>query len=224
FPACSIKKDASRVISLDELKALVVAGADTDVQFLDTRSSDEYTGAAAHGNARPGHVPRALHLEWSDTLQPNGQFKSTDELIALVAAAGLSADQPVVTYCQRGIRAAHTAYVLEELLGFPAVRVYEAGSRLNMNADDACGVCKRPEIPAWLAVPKGSVAEQLETANVALEELVALKLKRKAQGATSREMVQLSIQVKTHQQSIWQLQQLREQCQGSWCPHCGHLK
>ncbi|ETV71415.1 hypothetical protein H257_13301 [Aphanomyces astaci] len=200
---------------------------------------------------------------------------------------------------------------------------YCSGSRLNMNADDACGVCKRPEIPAWLAVPKmhvgmrfilrgavstfvgvvtginvlkrtvdvvtaskstatsrhptftkrelsasalqsnmhglpleshwhatwdaygfcqhcgltyhvhripnqptmmGSVAEQLETANVALEELVALKLKRKAQGATSRELVQLSIQVKTHQQSIWQLQQLREQCQGSWCPHCGHSK
>ncbi|RHY59710.1 hypothetical protein DYB30_006712 [Aphanomyces astaci] len=136
FPACSIKKDASRVISLDELKALVVAGADTDVQFLDTRSSDEYTGAAAHGNARPGHVPRALHLEWSDTLQPNGQFKSTDELIALVAAAGLSADQPVVTYCQRGIRAAHTAYVLEELLGFPAVRVYEASMLEYLNQPD----------------------------------------------------------------------------------------
>ncbi|RHZ17813.1 hypothetical protein DYB37_007001 [Aphanomyces astaci] len=136
FPACSIKKDASRVISLDELKALVVAGADTDVQFLDTRSPDEYTGAAAHGNARPGHVPRALHLEWSDTLQPNGQFKSTDELIALVAAAGISADQPVVTYCQRGIRAAHTAYVLEELLGFPAVRVYEASMLEYLNQPD----------------------------------------------------------------------------------------
>ncbi|RHY24836.1 hypothetical protein DYB32_008664 [Aphanomyces invadans] len=128
--------DSSRVIGLDELKALVAAGADAGVQILDTRSADEYTGAAAHGNARPGHVPRALHLEWSDTLQPSGQFKSTDELVALVAAAGLSADKPVVTYCQRGIRAAHTAFVLEELLGFPKVRVYEASMAEYLNAPD----------------------------------------------------------------------------------------
>ncbi|KAF0701613.1 Aste57867_7961 [Aphanomyces stellatus] len=128
-------KNAARVIALDELKSIVADDANT-VQLLDTRSIGEFTGANPNGNARAGHIPRALHLEWSQVLKENGQFKSTDELADLVAKTGLSPDKPVVTYCQRGIRAAHTAFVLEELLGFPTVRVYEGSMLEYLNVPD----------------------------------------------------------------------------------------
>ncbi|KAG9401000.1 hypothetical protein AC1031_009724 [Aphanomyces cochlioides] len=130
-----IVKDTKRVIDLDELKKIVAAD-DNGVHILDTRSEAEFTGANPNGNARPGHVPRALHFEWSDALQANGQFKPKEQLLELVHAAGLTPDKPVITYCQRGIRAAHTAFVLEEILDFPTVRVYEGSMLEYLNLPD----------------------------------------------------------------------------------------
>jgi thiosulfate/3-mercaptopyruvate sulfurtransferase len=42
----------------------------------------------------------------------------------MFAQAGLSADREVITYCQGGIRAAHTAFALR-LAGYEQVRNYE---------------------------------------------------------------------------------------------------
>ena len=38
---------------------------------------------------------------------------------------GISPDQPVITYCRIGERAAHTWFVLTQLLGYPDVRIYD---------------------------------------------------------------------------------------------------
>ncbi|ETV93490.1 hypothetical protein H310_12534 [Aphanomyces invadans] len=66
------------------------------------------------------------------------------------------------------------------------------------------------------------IATHLRAAQVELVQLVAMKNKRKLDGAMSREIVQHSINIKTHHEKIWQLQKQREQSQGAWCPHCGH--
>ncbi|EQC27059.1 hypothetical protein SDRG_15069 [Saprolegnia diclina VS20] len=130
-----------RCLNLAAIKA-IVEDASSPFQIVDTRSDGEFTGATANGNQRPGRVPRALHWEWNKTIDPStGRFKSVSEIAAVADALGLVADRPVVTYCQRAIRAAHMAFVLEEILGFKDVRVYE-GSMLEYLNDPLTQVTK----------------------------------------------------------------------------------
>ncbi|OQR91425.1 proliferation-associated protein, metalloprotease family M24X, partial [Thraustotheca clavata] len=125
----SLEPEKKLSIDLAEMNR-IVDDAKSLYQIIDTRSIEEFTGVAAHGNARPGHVPRAIHWEWRDTIDSStGKFKSPGELRAVADKLGLVADKPVVTYCQRAIRGAHMAFVLDALLGFKDVRVYE-GSML----------------------------------------------------------------------------------------------
>ena len=65
---------------------------------------------------RGGAIPGAVHLEWTNNLTPDGRFKTADELRAMYAAAGITPDREVVTYCQGGYRAAH-AYLALKLAG-----------------------------------------------------------------------------------------------------------
>ncbi|OQR88108.1 hypothetical protein ACHHYP_07543 [Achlya hypogyna] len=130
-----------RCVNLAGIKA-IVQDAQSPMQIVDTRSDGEFTGVAANGNARPGRVPRAIHWEWRDTVDPNtGRFNPKAALQTVVDDLGLRKDLPVVTYCQRAIRAAHMAFVLEELLDFTDVRVYE-GSMLEYLNDPSTEVAK----------------------------------------------------------------------------------
>lgn len=93
--------------------------------ILDVRSDKEWTGADPMGTKRGGHIPGALHLEWRETIgQANKRFKPPSVLRQMFAQAGLSPDKEVITYCQGGIRAAHTAFALR-LAGYNQVRNYE---------------------------------------------------------------------------------------------------
>jgi thiosulfate/3-mercaptopyruvate sulfurtransferase len=95
-----------------------------DTLLLDVRSREEYTGAVAQA-FRGGHIPGAKALEWSDALAPGNVpvFKSAEALQQQFAAVGASPDREVITYCQGGVRAAHTYFVLR-LMGFERVRNY----------------------------------------------------------------------------------------------------
>jgi len=93
-----------------------------NIAILDTRSEGEYLGTHVRA-ARGGAVPGAIHIEWTDNLDPAGKFKSNAELKALYDKAGITADKEVISYCQGGYRAAHS-YVALRLLGFPKVRNY----------------------------------------------------------------------------------------------------
>ncbi len=100
--------------------------------LLDARSPDEYAGrllAPAHlpqeHSQRAGHVPTAVNIPWSQTANDDGTFRSDDELKAIYDGNGVSGDKTVVTYCRIGERAAHTWFVLHELLDYPDVRNYD---------------------------------------------------------------------------------------------------
>ena len=73
--------------------------------------------------ARGGAIPGAVHLEWKNSLGPDGAFKPAGELSAMFARAGVTPDKEVVPYCQGAYRAAHS-YLALRLLGFPRVRNY----------------------------------------------------------------------------------------------------
>jgi thiosulfate/3-mercaptopyruvate sulfurtransferase len=90
----------------------------------DVRSPDEYLGRDVRA-ARGGHIPGSVNLEWTVAVQPDGTFKTADDLRALYAAAGFTQDKQIITYCQSGVRGAHTWFVLDRLLGYPDVRNYD---------------------------------------------------------------------------------------------------
>ncbi|NEQ46105.1 MAG: sulfurtransferase [Leptolyngbya sp. SIOISBB] len=102
----------------------------TDYVLLDVRTIKEYCGEVfmmkpPEGSERGGHMPGAVHLEHTHTLNEDGTFKSADELQALYSSLGVTADKAVFPYCAIGGRSAYTWFVLTYLLGYPRVRNYD---------------------------------------------------------------------------------------------------
>ena len=100
--------------------------------LVDVRSPDEFTGKLLHmikypqeGAQRGGHIPSAKSIPWSTAANPDGTFKSVEELTAIYGGKGVTADKPVITYCRIGERSAHTWFVLTQLLDYPNVRNYD---------------------------------------------------------------------------------------------------
>lgn len=100
--------------------------------LVDVRSPQEYAGELMappgyeqEGASRTGHIPTAQSIPWAQAVSDNGTFKSADDLRALYAGKGVTADKEVTAYCRIGERSAHTWFVLHELLGFENVRNYD---------------------------------------------------------------------------------------------------
>lgn len=103
---------------------LAATQADDHV-VLDVRRWTEFTGEEVRA-ARGGRVPEATFLFWQDSLDWSGdrRFLPAEEFGTRAAAAGLSSDTEIITYCQGGVRAAHTAIALM-LSGYENVKVYD---------------------------------------------------------------------------------------------------
>jgi thiosulfate/3-mercaptopyruvate sulfurtransferase len=104
---------------------------DPSFALVDVRSPAEYNGdviappGMTETAQRGGHIPGAASIPWSQAVREDGTFRSPDELRALYASKGVTADRDVVTYCRIGERSSHTWFVLHELLGYPRVRNYD---------------------------------------------------------------------------------------------------
>lgn len=97
---------------------------DENVVMCDTRNGEEYAGTDVRA-ARGGHVPGAINVDWSASVDDDGTFKSAEDLHDLYTKAGFDPSKEIITYCQTGVRGAHTWFVLSQLLGFPNVRNYD---------------------------------------------------------------------------------------------------
>jgi thiosulfate/3-mercaptopyruvate sulfurtransferase len=100
--------------------------------LVDVRSPDEFAGrllAPAHlpqeQSQRPGHIPTARNIPWSQAANDDGTFKSDDELTTLYGDKGVDLTKDTIAYCRIGERSAHTWFVLHELLGQPNVKNYD---------------------------------------------------------------------------------------------------
>jgi thiosulfate/3-mercaptopyruvate sulfurtransferase len=100
--------------------------------LVDVRSPDEFAGrllAPAHlpqeQSQRPGHIPTARNIPWSQAANDDGTFKSDDELRTLYGDKGVDLGKDTIAYCRIGERSAHTWFVLHELLGQPNVKNYD---------------------------------------------------------------------------------------------------
>jgi thiosulfate/3-mercaptopyruvate sulfurtransferase len=113
----------------DEVHAAL--GGDTNL--VDVRSPQEYSGEVFamagyehEGAQRAGHIPGAASVPWGQAVNEDGTFKSAEELRRLYGSKGvLEGERPVIAYCRIGERAAHTWFVLHELLGTGDVKNYD---------------------------------------------------------------------------------------------------
>ncbi len=107
------------------------------VQIWDVRSDEEYTGASARGNRRAGHVPGAIHLEWTAFIDetPSHRLVPLEDARRRLGEAGVDPEAVTVTYCQGGIRAALAAFILR-LLGNTKVSVYDGSMGEWANLED----------------------------------------------------------------------------------------
>jgi thiosulfate/3-mercaptopyruvate sulfurtransferase len=111
----------------------VLAALDKDVNLVDVRSPQEYSGELIamagyeqEGAQRGGHIPGAASVPWAQAVKEDGTFKSADELRELYTSKGvIDGGAPVIAYCRIGERSAHTWFVLHELLGLDDVKNYD---------------------------------------------------------------------------------------------------
>ncbi len=112
---------------------IIVTGADIQraidndevVIFFDARSFPEYEGTDDRDNPRHGHIPGAIHYEWTNVYTESGQLRDKEELRAELDAAGLlESDSLVIPYCQGGFRSA-VAYSILRWLGQDDVSNYD---------------------------------------------------------------------------------------------------
>lgn len=113
------------------LRALETGGH----QIVDFRSPEEYSGERVsphgmpggvdHGAERAGRIPTARHLYYRDLLNEDWTLRSREEILPVLAAAGIDPDADIIGYCRLSHRATLGWLALTEIVGAPSVRVYD---------------------------------------------------------------------------------------------------
>lgn len=121
--------DASLRAMLPEVFAAVASG---EPNLVDVRSPDEFSGKViappgmTETAQRGGHIPGAKSVPWSTAVNPDGTFKSADELRDIyMDQRGVDPEKDTIAYCRIGERSSHTWFVLKYLLGVENVKNYD---------------------------------------------------------------------------------------------------
>ena len=98
------------------------------VQLVDGRPVDQFDGRTTRSYVySPGHIPGAVNLPvnaLADISRPLHLFPEHHQRNSLVEA-GLDPDQPTIVYCNSGRYVAAHWFVMSELLGNRAVKLYD---------------------------------------------------------------------------------------------------
>jgi thiosulfate/3-mercaptopyruvate sulfurtransferase len=94
-----------------------------DVVIVDTRSRTEYEGNPKYGEDRPGHIPGAKHLHYTELLDENGRLLPESKIMKRLKKLGITKDKRVISYCTGGVRSAWLTVVLAHL-GFDKAQNY----------------------------------------------------------------------------------------------------
>ena len=118
-----------------EYNELLQQFQEQNIQLWDCRTNEEYTGLRLAAR-RGGHIPNALHFEWSTALNRENHLKlhPLERTQQRLEQLGFNLQQPVVVYCQSHHRSG-LAYILARLLNWQ-VRAYDGawsewGNRLD---------------------------------------------------------------------------------------------
>ncbi len=115
-----INIDRSNIADMNEvLKSL----DNENVQVWDARSRAEYSGEKVLAE-RGGHIPSAIHLEWTDLTDEEGYILNKAALERILEDKGIDANKTIITHCQTHRRSGLTWFVAKKLLGFAQVKAY----------------------------------------------------------------------------------------------------
>ncbi len=123
------------VAKFDKTVEEVLAAVDNPNEWviIDTRSKGENAGeetGSSKGAWGTGGIKNAVHIEWKQALNKDHTLKSKEELEAIYGP--VIKGKKVITFCQSGVRSAHTYVVLKEILGAKDVFNYD-GSWLELS-------------------------------------------------------------------------------------------
>ena len=104
---------------------------------LDVRSAAEYSGEKVINAKRGGHIPGAVNYEWTRALISTEipLLRPAEEILAELAALGVTPDKTVITHCQTHRRSG-LSYLFTKHLGFDKVRCYDGSWFEWGNRDD----------------------------------------------------------------------------------------
>lgn len=106
----------------DILKAI----EDENIILVDCRTPEEFSGETLKKDAfRAGHIPTAINIEHSESIayERAQTFRDYEDLKKRFEQ--IPKDKEIITYCQSGVRSAHSTFVLKELLGYERVANYD---------------------------------------------------------------------------------------------------
>lgn len=93
--------------------------------LFDARSFPEYEGTDDRDNPEHGHVPNAIHYEWTNVFTEDGKLRDKEELRTELEENGLLVDDAIIIpYCQGGFRSA-IIYSVLRWLGEDEVKNYD---------------------------------------------------------------------------------------------------
>ncbi len=109
------------LVSLDELLSRFRL---TDVVIWDARSREEFDGSRMLAQ-RAGHIPGAVHYEWTTAMDKDRDLRLRDlgEIRGELAALGIVDGKEIITHCQTHYRSSFT-WLLGRILGFRNIRGY----------------------------------------------------------------------------------------------------
>jgi thiosulfate/3-mercaptopyruvate sulfurtransferase len=121
------RPDPGRVLDFEQVREL------RGVPLVDARAGERYRGETEPVDPKAGHIPGAVSAPFAENLDPDGRFKSADELRRRYQALG--AENGAVFYCGSGVNATHHLLAME-IAGLPGARLY-AGAWSDWSRRDA---------------------------------------------------------------------------------------
>jgi len=89
----------------------------------DARSRSEFDGRRAVA-LRAGHIPGAIHCEWTELMDPARNLRIRDDAASYLEKTGLTRNRDIVTHCQSHHRSGFT-YLVARILGYSRIRAYD---------------------------------------------------------------------------------------------------
>lgn len=129
---------------------------DANVVKLDVRSLAEKQDTA-NGTIRTGQIPEAVSLDDDAVMQPDGTFRTPDEIRAIMGGLGIGDEATIVVYGTYGIDTGRMWLALE-IAGYQHVRVFDDGYVAWANDPDVpVEVPQAPHAPpVGVATPQAS--------------------------------------------------------------------